>query len=124
MRIRDLFENKELDKDLQFIKKNGDKTEIDYDLVEDLAFFMNNDDDTYRRHLYPSLTNCLERIKQNKPTAPSLFTNAVREGYKNYLRKFPMRELPDELEDKIQLEACKKMYEELCKHNEEGKYKD
>jgi hypothetical protein len=124
MRIRDLFENKDIDKDLQFIKKDGDKREIDYDLVEDLAFFMNHDDDTYRRHVYPAIEDCLDGIRNKKKVSSSIFANAVKESYKNYIKKYPLRELPDDLEEELYTKACKKMREDVYTHHEEGKYKD
>lgn len=124
MLIRELFENRNLDKHEQFVTKEGDKKSINYDLVEDLAFFMNEDDETYRRHLFSPLSHCLDRLKANKPVKPSIFADAVKEGYKSYVKKFNIRELPDELEDKIIAEACKKMYEDLKQHYDDGKYKD
>jgi len=124
MRIRDLFENKDIDKDLQFIKTDGDKREIDYDLVEDLTFFMNHDDDTYRRHVYPAISDCLAGIKNNKKVSSSIFANAVKESYKNYIVKYPLRELPDELEEELYMQACKKMREDVYSNHQEGKYKD
>ena len=61
MRIKDLFENTEF-KFKDFVENN----EINYDLAEDLVFFMNHNDDTYRRHTYPAITKCLEGIKKKK----------------------------------------------------------
>lgn len=123
MRIRELLENKQFD-DLEFVKKDGDKEEIDYDLVEDLVYFMNNDDEMYRRHVYPAISKCLGDLKTNRKTSPSVFEKAVQECYKNYIQKFPIRDLKDSLEPKLFKEACKKLHEETCSHYEEGKYKD
>lgn len=124
MRIKDLLEGKDFDKDMDFVQSEGDKKVLNYDLIEDLTFFMNDDDDTYRRHVYPSIVKCLDKIKNKQDTSPSLFTNAVRESYKNYIKKFPIRELPDELEEKLLKDACKKMHEDLKSHHGDGKYKD
>ena len=122
MRIDELLESVDID----FDRKNGEDKEekLDYDLVEDLVFFMNHDDDTYRRHTFPAVTKCLDRIKENKGTHPSLFKIAVLKSFKEYANEYPDRLLPDELDDEECEEACKKIHEEVCKHADEGKYKD
>jgi hypothetical protein len=124
MRIKELLESRNSDKNDEFVRHEGNKKVINYDLVEDLAFFMHDDDDTYRRHLYPPAAHCLDRFKSKKAANPSIFTNAVKESYKNYLKKFKIRELPEELEEQLLDEVCKKVYEDLKKDFTEGKYKD
>lgn len=124
MRIRELLEGKNFN-DLDFIEVGEDGArKLGYDLIEDLTFFMNNDDNVYRHHIYPSLTKCLSNIKANKKTDPSIFDSAVREAYKQYVERFPLRELPDEIEDNVCEQVCKKMHEDTCKNASEGKYKD
>lgn len=123
MRIRELLETKDFN-DLDFVKKTGDKDEIDYDLVEDLVFFMNNDDDTYRRHVYPAVSKCIRIIDANKEPSPSIFKSAVLDSYKNYIKEYPIRELPDDLDRETCEEVCSKMHEEVCKNHSESNSKD
>jgi hypothetical protein len=123
MRIRELLEGKKFN-DLDFVKKDGDKTDIDYDLTEDLVFYMNNDDDVYRRVVYPSVVTCTDRLENNRKTTPSIFTNAVKESYKQYLKKFPMRQLPLDIDEEVCKEACEKMHEEICQHHSDSNLKD
>jgi hypothetical protein len=123
MRIRELLEGKKFN-DLDFVKKDGDKTDIDYDLTEDLVFYMNNDDDVYRRVVYPSVVTCTNRLESNRKTNPSIFTNAVKESYKQYLKKFPMRQLPLDIDEEVCKEACEKMHEEICQHHSDSNLKD
>jgi hypothetical protein len=124
MRITELLEGKNFD-DLQFVKHHEDGgREVDYDLPDDLVFFMNNDDDVFRRIVYPSVSRCVDRIDANQKTTPSLFTNAVRESYKQYIKKYPIRELPDSISEEECYETCEKMHDEICKNHSEGKYKD
>lgn len=123
MRITELLESKQLE-EMEWVRKEGDKSVIDFDLPSDLIFFMNNDDDTYRRHVYPKIHKCIESHNAKRKTTPSLFADAVKESYKNYIRKFPIRELPNELDEKLIKETCDKMHEEVCQHISDGKYKD
>ncbi len=122
MRIQELLEGTQF-KSNDWVNRDGHKTELNYDLAEDLVFFMNNDDDIYRRHVYPSIAKCLENFKAKK-SSPNVFLNAVKESYKSYIRKYPVRELPNEIEEKVCKEACEKMHEEICQHIKDGKYKD
>jgi hypothetical protein len=124
MRIRELLEgNKFNDLDFLEIDDSGHK-KISFDIVEDLTFFMNNDDDVYRHLVYPSVSKCLAGIKANKKTSPSIFEKAVREAYTKYVASYPLRELPDEIDGGVCEQACKKMHEETCKNASEGQYKD
>lgn len=119
MRIKDLFEDKQMQ-----LKDFVENNEIKYDLAEDLVFFMNHDDDTYRYHTYPAIVKCLEGIRKNKNPSYSLFKDAALESYKNYCKQYPIRELPSSLDGKIIEEVCKMIHEEVCTHESEGKYKD
>jgi len=123
MRITELLENNNF-KDSNFVNLQDGKREINYDLSEDIAFYMHNDDDTYRRHMYPAIAKCIESIRSNKKVNPDIFKTAVQESYKNYIKKFPIRELPDDISEDVCKEICGKIHEELCQHYEEGKYKD
>lgn len=123
MRIRELLEGKRFN-DLDFVQKSEDGEEINFDICEDLVYFMNHDDDVYRRHVYPSISKCIDRVKSNREINPSIFKNAVEEGYKNYIKKFPVRHLPNNLDEQLFGEVCKKMHEDFCKHYDDGKYKD
>lgn len=123
MRILELLEGKKFN-DLDFVDRGEGKNTINYDLAEDLSFFMQNDDDTYRRHMYPTISRCLEMLKNKKKIGPSLFANAVRESYKNYIKQYPIRELPESLDDKACREICEKIHEDFSKDYEEGMYKD
>jgi oligoendopeptidase F len=123
MRIKELLEGKHFN-DLDFVKKNPTGNEIDFDLVEDLTFFMNNDDETYRRHVYPSIAKCIAQSKGNKKIDPNIFKNAALEGYKKYVTEFPIRELPDTLDRKMCEKVCEKLHDNFRKHFSDGKYKD
>lgn len=124
MRITELLEGKNID-DLQFVKnKEGGGKDIDFDLSEDLVFFMNNDDDVFRRTVYPSIQKCVSRLNSGQKTNPSMFTNTVKESYKQYINKYPIKELPDNMDNEACQQACKKIHEETCSNYSEGKYKD
>lgn len=118
MRIIDLFENTNFKEDDYL---NKDKDSIDYDLAEDLAFYMNHDDDVYRRNVYPAVAKCLEAFKQKAPVKPSIFKQAALECYKSYQDKFPIRSLPTTLDEDVCNEVCEKLFKELTDDRDKKK---
>jgi hypothetical protein len=60
---------------------------------------------------------------KHKPSA-NMFELAVKESYKIYTRKYPIRELPNEIDSNVCEQACSKMHEEVLKHISEKKYKE
>jgi len=123
MRIHELLEGKDFD-DEKFVKKTGDKREIDFDLPDDLIHFMHNDDDVYRRHLYPSIADCIDRYKDKKPTHLKIFKPAVERSYEVYVKKFPIRELSDKLDEKMLERICNKLHSDTIQDIKDGAYKD
>ena len=100
MRIQELLEGKKFD-DLEFVTKENGKRSINFDLAEDLIHFMNQDDDVYRRHTYPAIANCLDKMSKKSKPNTKMFEPAVKESYKIYTRKYPIRDLPDEIDSKM-----------------------
>lgn len=123
MRITELLEGKKFN-DLDFVKVSGDKRELDFDLVEDLIHFMNEDDDVYRRHLYPVIADCINKVSAKRTPSSSIFKPVVEKTYEIYSKKFPIRELPNQLDTKMCEEVCDKLREEIIQHISDGKYKD
>lgn len=121
MRIQDLFENTNFDETEYIDKKEGT---IDYDLAEDLAFFMNNNDDVYRRSVFPAVTKCVEAFKNKKSVKPSVFKQSALESYRAYKDQYPIRSLPDDLDEELCNEVCEKMYKEVQESLAEKKLKD
>jgi hypothetical protein len=123
MRIQELLEGKFFN-DLDYVKHGENGRELDYDLIEDLSYFMHNDDHAYRRHTHPVVVKGIDSLKHHKKVGASIFEPAVKECYKMYIRQYPIRELPDELDEETCKKVCDKLHEELKQHTEEGKYKD
>ena len=124
MRITELLEGTEINDLRKFVKHSGDKSELNFDIAEDMKFFMHNNDDLYRRHVYPVIARCAHRIANHKATGPAMFREAVQACYDAYIKKYPIRELSDDLDDKTCKQICANIYEELCNDIKEGKYKD
>jgi hypothetical protein len=121
MRITDLLENAHF-KSEEFIKQTDDGNEIDYDLVDDLIFYLNNDDDVYRRCLLPAVHKFIDLQKNDKDLKYTIFKSAVANGYKEYIKQYPIRELPSTIDTKVWRGVCKKLFDNISKDMEDGQY--
>lgn len=121
MRIKELFENAYF-KSEDFTKQTDNGSEIDFDLADDLVYFLNNDDDTYRRCLLPAVYKFIDLKKADKEPKYTIFKSAVAKGYERYTDKYPMRELPSEIDKKSWKAACKQLFDQISKDMEDGEY--
>ena len=117
MRIRELLEGKKFN-DNDFVKTENGQRDIDYDLAEDLVYFINNNDDVYRRQLYPAIAR---HLNAKKSLSPSLFKSVIADSYQLYRKEYPIRELPASLDSETCQEACEKLHDEIDKAIQEGK---
>lgn len=123
MRIIELLEGSNFDQS-DFIEQYGDKKEINYDLIEDLIYYMNNNDNVYRYHLYPAIVKCVNALKSKTPITSDIFTKAVVQGYNNYIDEYPIRELPGKLDRKLCKKICNKIFDQTKDDISQGKYED
>jgi hypothetical protein len=121
MRIKDLLENAHF-KSEEFIKQTDEGNEIDFDLAEDLVFFLNNNDDAYRRHLLPAVHKFIDKQEAGEDIKCTIFKTAVADGYKMYTKQYPIRELPTDIDKKTWKTACKKLFDDVSKDMEDGHY--
>lgn len=112
MRIQELLESVE-DKN-----HNGINDKLEFDLIDDLFFYMNNDDDIYRRHVYPAVHQFKQARRSGNSIQQNLFGDAVTKAYESYCKKFPLRELPTELPQDISEKVCENFVEALEKEEE------
>lgn len=110
MRINELLEHIE-DKN-----HNGIDDKLEFDLADDLMFFINNDDATYRRHVYPSIMKHQQNAGHD---GQSLFGDAVCHAYESYSKKFPIKHLPKELPAEIREQVCDMLMQNLKDEQEE-----
>jgi secreted PhoX family phosphatase len=116
MRINELVEN--IDLDLHFNNKKQEDT--GFDIAEDLLFYMQNNDDVYRRHVYPQVIKHKAAMKTGKANR-SLFSNATLEAYKAYSAEFPIKKLPSKLPKDVQEKVCLELYKKCTEEFSTGK---
>jgi hypothetical protein len=112
MLLRELLEGFTF-KPSEFIEKTGKTEDINFDLAEDIAFFMMNDDSSFRQHIAP--------VFINKPNSNDygIFANNIDAGYTMYRKKYPIRKLPTELPNDTKRMVCKLIYDRMFNSDSE-----
>ena len=96
----------------------------EYDIKEDLIFFMNNDPIFYRKMYYPSLLKFRDAYKKDNNFDCEEFAPMVSQAYKMYQKKFPVQNLKSSLDKTMLDEICSKVYEQELENIKMGHYND
>lgn len=99
------------------------KPEVDYDLHDDLMFFMNNDPEFYRQDYYPFLTKFNGHCNAGKSVNPKVFSPLITKAYKIYKQKFPSEGLDENLSQEDIKDICEKLHTEQLQHYHKEKEK-
>lgn len=92
---------------------------LDFDLHDDLVFFMNNDPEFYRQEYYPFLNKFKHHCHAGRTVTPKAFVNVVKKAYESYRNKFPLPSLGEKLEDQELEEICEKLQTQENKNFED-----
>jgi hypothetical protein len=121
MRINELCESLEFDLDKPE-KDPNDPHGLGFDLKDDLMFFMHHDDNAYRKHTFPAIMACKDRLDAGKDADVALFDKAVKECYNQYVDKFNIKQLPLEPDQKLLDEMCKHLLDDETQKIKDGHY--
>ena len=118
MKITELLEGSNFN-DLDFLENTPNGHQINFNLVNDLVYFMHENDDIYRRYTYPAILKYAKLRKQHS-NAASVFKTAVIAGYAKYIREFPIRELPDRIDNAVLTQTCNALGQVADRRDESG----
>lgn len=99
------------------------KPEVDFDLHDDLMFFMNNDPEFYRQDYFPFLDKFTHHCNAGRVVSPKAFSPMVIKAYKLYKNKFPIKELEEDLSDADVKDICEKLQSQQLQHYHNEKEK-
>jgi hypothetical protein len=109
MRIDELFDPNKFKKD-------------DYNLKDDLVFYMNNQPEFYRQHYYPAMCTFKEYFESDKEVNPRAFGKLVERAYKMYRKEFPVQGLNETLDKDIFEEICAEIHKTELENIKQGHY--
>ena len=128
MKLFEMFGNKELP--VEDMLKIGPKKTVkdeqgkyEFDLAEDLVFFMHHNDDFYRRHFFPILKTCKAQFESGGDFSHRVFKKVIEKAYDVYRKEFPIRELDDNLEEEFKEEVARHIHQTELQHMKDDLYK-
>jgi len=97
----------------EFVTKlDSDDKKIDFDLTDDLIFFMRSDPEFYRTKYYPYVNKFVSKCKNKETPGAVFFKSLVKDGYKTYKEKFQVEALEEKLSIDMLKEICTKIHKE------------
>lgn len=95
---------------------------MDFDLNDDLIYFMNNDPKVYRQLYYPTVVDFMKSHKTGSEFDAKQLVPLVIKSYKLYKQKFPIDKLPEKLKRTDVDDICGKIYETELSNIKTGHY--
>lgn len=104
---------------------SSDKKDQDFDLADDLVFYMNNDPDFYRKRYFPVMLKYSKYCSTGRRVSPRGFEPLVVDAYESYRARFQTEELklPSKLEKEVCEKICSYIHEQETKNCNNGIYK-
>ena len=96
----------------------------DFDIKDDLKFYMNNDPEFYRSDYHPFILSYKKGIDGGKKYSPKVFSALINRAYESYKNKFNVPNLPVELDEVMIEELCEELFNEEQRNFDEGHYDD
>ena len=96
----------------------------DFDLHDDLIFFMRNDPQFYRGEYHPFLQKFKRHCDAGRGVSPTAFAPIVHKAFEHYKNTFPVEGMEETLTRHDLEEVCDKLQGEETEHYHEEKKKD
>ena len=93
----------------------------DFDLHDDLIFFMRNDPQFYRKELHPFQQKFTRHCDAGRGVSSKAFEPIVKRAFDRYKDMFPVEGLEDKLTERDIQEICEKLQGEETNHSHKEK---
>jgi hypothetical protein len=84
----------------------------EFDLKDDLIFFMRNDPQFYRKDFHPFQQKFIKHCHADREVSPKAFAPIVQRAFDQYKDMFPVEGLEEKLTEQDLQEICKKLQSE------------
>lgn len=74
-----------------------DADEVKYDVVDDVLFFMRNNDSFYRYHYFPAINKVSDHFKKSKKIKKSIIDKLVNNAIPVYCKKYKIADDPKKI---------------------------
>lgn len=93
----------------EIFSQHIEEKKIDFDLVDDVIYFMNNDPEFYRKEYFPFLTKFQHHCDKGNQVSPKAFFPVVSRAVDQYKTKFPVDGLEEAMNENQISEICEKL---------------
>lgn len=97
---------------------------IDFDLADDVIYFMNNDPEFYRKDYFPFLNKFKHHCNKGNQVSAKAFVPIVKKGFDSYIKRFPVEGLDEKLSSHQIRDICEKLQSRELKQYHDEKQKD
>tara|TARA_B110000503_G_C6954028_1_gene332207 strand:+ start:93 stop:440 length:348 start_codon:yes stop_codon:yes gene_type:complete len=98
-------------------------SELPYDVVEDLKVFMTQDNDFYRKNIFPRLGEVQSAVSKGGKYNKKMLLPVIEQGILEYLKKFDIKKRPHEfMNDGQKLECISSMLKDEMENFRKGEY--
>lgn len=97
-----------------------EQVEREFDLIDDIIFFINNDPEFYRTTYFPLVSKFTDELKKNRVPSADAFKSVSEKAYDAYKAKFKVKDLPDNLSPDELKDTCIKLHTQEVKHFKES----
>lgn len=108
----------------ELFNQSENESKLDFDLKDDLIFFMNNDPEFYRKDFHPFLNKYNRHCDAGRQVGSRAFFPLVKRAYEAYQNKFQVEELESELPESKLKEICEELNGQCRQNYQEEKQKN
>lgn len=108
----------------ELFNQSRNESKLDFDLQDDLIFFMNNDPEFYRKDFHPFLTKYNRHCDAGRQVSSRAFFPLVKRAYEAYQNKFQVEQLDVDLPDDQLKEICETLNGQCRQNYQEEKQKN
>jgi hypothetical protein len=114
MRINEMF--------FPATSESNPEKELDFNLTDDLIFYMNNEPSFYRKEYFPAMLKFKKYCEEGKQIHPRAFKKLVSKAFEQYQNKFQVEGLKDSLSEEMCQEVCAAVHRLESENVKEGHY--
>jgi len=94
----------------------------DFDVKEDLIYYMNNQPEFYRKQYYPMMIKFKKHHECGKQVNPKAFIPLVKNAFEMYANEFPVETIRDGLKTEMCEEICAEIHKIELENIKNGHY--
>lgn len=94
----------------------------DFDLKDDLIFYMNSQPEFYRKQFYPTMCKFKTMHESGKNVSPTAFKSLVEKAFQSYKNEFPVEGIEKSLTKEFMEEICAEIHKVELENIKQGHY--